>query len=194
MSKLVGITGGIGSGKSYVCRMLEERGYPVYYSDIRAKELTNSHPQIRKELIKLLGEEVYQNNQLNKKFLANHIFTNDSTRMKVNAIIHPIVRNDFKEWIDRQTAPFIFNEAAILMEIGSYESFDCMVVVTADLETRIERTMRRDGITREEVLGRISKQWRDEEKVKFADCVIYNDGRPLEPQLDELEAQLKKIQ
>lgn len=142
MSKLVGITGGIGSGKSYVCRMLEERGYPVYYSDIRAKELTNSHPQIRKELIKLLGEEVYQNNQLNKKFLANHIFTNDSTRMKVNAIIHPIVRNDFKEWIDRQTAPFIFNEAAILMEIGSYESFDCMVVVTADLETRIERTMR----------------------------------------------------
>jgi dephospho-CoA kinase len=183
MAVKIGITGGIGSGKSYVCAILEKMGYPVYYSDLASKQLTVSHPEIRKGLITLLGEEVFQNNELD-----------DFVRQQVNAIIHPVVRADFNNWSQKQTSPVVFNEAAILIETGSYKTLDFLVLVTADQELRIERTMNRDTISREEVLARMSKQWSDEEKMKYVDFVIYNDDRPLLTQLEKMieEIQLKR--
>lgn len=186
MSLKIGITGGIGSGKSYICGILEKMGYSVYYSDKASKQLTVTNETIRKGLIQLLGETVYQNNKLNKEFLASKLFGNDVIREQVNSIIHPVVRADFNKWAEQQTSPIVFNEAAILIETGSYKTLDFTVVVTADKELRIQRTMTRDNISREEVLSRMSKQWEDEEKIKYADFVIYNDERPLLIQLEEM--------
>lgn len=186
----IGITGGIGSGKSYVCGILEKMGYPVYYSDSASKQLTSSNPDIRRGLIDLLGDEIFNGNELNKSLLASRIFSDDTIREQVNQIIHPVVRADFKQWADKQQTPFVFNEAAILIETGSYKTLDYTVLVTADKETRIQRTMQRDDSTREEVLARMAKQWDDEDKVRYADFIIYNDERPLLAQLEELESLL----
>jgi dephospho-CoA kinase len=183
----IGITGGIGSGKSYICGILEKMGYPVYYSDKASKQLTIMNETIRKGLIQLLGETVYQNNELNKEFLASKIFQDDSIREKVNAIIHPVVRADFNKWAESQKTPIVFNEAAILIETGSYKTLDFTIVVTAVKENRIQRTMKRDNISREDVLARMDKQWEDEEKIKHADFVVYNDERPLLVQLEKME-------
>lgn len=188
----VGITGGIGSGKSYVCGILEKMGYPVYYSDKASKQLTVTNAEIRYGLIKLLGDELFDGNELNKTLLASRIFSDDVIREQVNQIIHPIVRADFKRWAEEQQAPFVFNEAAILIETGAYKTLDYTVLVTADKETRIQRTIERDGVSREEVLARMAKQWEDEEKTRHADFLIYNDGRPLLAQLEELESRLRK--
>ena len=182
----IGITGGIGSGKSYICGIFEKMGYPVYYSDKASKQLTLTNDKIREGLIQLLGKTVYQNNELNKEFLASRLFQDDVIRTQVNAIIHPVVRADFSEWAERQKTPLVFNEAAILIETGSYRTLDFTVVVTADKEIRIQRTMTRDNISREEVLSRMSKQWADEEKIKHADFIVYNDERPLLIQLEEM--------
>lgn len=188
----VGITGGIGSGKSYVCGILEKMGYPVYYSDMESKRLTVTNETIREGLIELLGENAYQNNELNKEFLASRIFQDDAVRIKVNEIIHPVVRADFKSWAEKQKTSVVFNEAAILIETGSYKTLDFTVLVTADKDIRIKRTMQRDGISGEEVLSRMSKQLEDEEKIKHVDFVIYNDERPLLTQLEELEKMVVK--
>lgn len=188
----VGITGGIGSGKSYVCGILEKMGYPVYYSDKASKQLTVTNAEIRYGLIKLLGDELFDGNELNKTLLASRIFSDDVIREQVNQIIHPVVRADFKRWAEEQQAPFVFNEAAILIETGAYKTLDYTVLVTADKETRIQRTIERDGVSREEVLARMAKQWEDEEKARHADFLIYNDGRPLLAQLEELESRLRK--
>lgn len=185
-----GITGGIGSGKTYVCRILEKMGYPVYYSDTESKRLTATNPVIREGLTDLLGEEVFRGGELNKTFLATEIFRDDSIREQVNHLIHPVVRADFHKWAEHQKSPVVFNEAAILIETGTYKTLDFTVLVTADKELRIHRTIERDGISREEVLARMSKQWEDEEKMKYADFVIYNDDRPL---LIQLEDMLKMI-
>lgn len=183
----IGITGGIGSGKSYIGSIFEKMGYPVYYSDKASKQLTVTNDTIRNGLIRLLGETVYQNNELNKAFLASKLFQDDAIREQVNAIIHPVVRADFNEWAERQKTPLVFNEAAILIETGSYRTLDFTVVVTADKEIRIQRTMTRDNISREEVLARMSKQWEDEEKIKYTDFLVYNDERPLLTQLEAIE-------
>lgn len=186
MAFKVGITGGIGSGKSYVCQILEKLNYPVYYSDAASKILTDTHPIIQQGLLDLIGEEVYVDGKLNKPFLASKIFQDDELRMKVNALIHPIVRQDFSDFASSHSPGIVFNEAAILFETGAFKTLDFNVLVTADLEIRIERTMLRDGLSREEVLQRIAKQWEDEKKMELADFVIYNDGRPLLEQIDQL--------
>lgn len=186
----IGITGGIGSGKTYVCQLLEKMGFPVYYSDIASKKLTETNSSIRENLLHLLGESVYINGQLNKPFLAEKIFHDNAIRQQVNAIIHPVVRNDFNEWAQQQNTRYVFNEAAILIETGSYKTLDFVVLVTAEKSLRIQRAMKRDGSTQEQVEERISKQWEDEEKMKYADFVIYNDHRPLVCQIEKMLAQL----
>lgn len=183
----VGVTGGIGSGKSYVCGILEKMGYPVYYSDKESRRLTVTSNVIRTGLIDLLGEEIYLRNELNKSLLASEIFQNDDIREKVNQLIHPVVRADFHVWAERQTSSLVFNEAAILIETGAYQTLDYTVLVTADKDIRIQRTMQRDRISKEEVVSRMAKQWEDEEKIKYADFVVYNDERPLLVQLEKLE-------
>lgn len=180
----VGITGGIGSGKSYVCKIIKQLGYPVFDSDSEAKELTNSHPIIKKKLIQLLGAEVYQNHELNRVYLASRLFGDDAMREKINAIIHPIVRETFKTWSKEQNSKIVFNEAAILIETGSYKQFDKLILVTAPLKLKIKRVVERDSISIEEVEARISTQFTDEVKRQYADFIIENDGRPVLPQIE----------
>jgi len=188
----VGITGGIGSGKSYVAAIIEKMGYPVYYSDVESKQLVDVDPEIRKALIGLLGSEVYTPVGLNRPFLAEQIFRSDDLREQVNAIIHPHVRARFEQWAHEAGSALVFNEAAILFETGSYRQFDRMILVTAPEELKLSRVMRRDGVSLEEVQQRMSKQWSDDQKVKLADYVIINDGRPLLEQVERVVADLEK--
>jgi dephospho-CoA kinase len=189
--KKIGITGGIGSGKSFVANIIEKMGYPVYYSDVRSKELTNTHPIIRQGLIELVGENVYFEGELDKKILASAIFSNDELRMKVNQLIHPIVRQDFEDWAKAQTSDLIFNEAAILFETGAYRNFDATVLIYAPIELRLKRVLKRDIITKEEVLARINNQMSDEEKLKMTPYSILNDGES--PLLKQIEEVIEKI-
>jgi dephospho-CoA kinase len=192
--KRIGITGGIGSGKSFVATIIERMGYPVYYSDVRSKELTNAHPLIRQGLIDLVGENVYFGGELDKKVLASAIFSNDEIRMKVNQLIHPIVRQDFEDWAKAQTSDLIFNEAAILFETGAYRNFDATILVYAPEELRLKRVLKRDIITKEEVLARMNNQMNDNEKRKMTPYSILNDGEsPLLKQLEEVIERLKIV-
>jgi dephospho-CoA kinase len=189
----VGITGGIGSGKSIVCKILEVMHFPVYYSDERSKDIVNTNPFVRQKLIKLMGENVYLNNQLNAPFLAKKIFEDDTIRLKVNEIIHPIVRQAFADWSEIQNSPVVFNEAAILFETGAYQLMDATILVTAPLELKINRVIQRDRCSKEQVLERMSKQWDDEQKIPLADFVLINDDiQPLLNQIEILIFQLYK--
>lgn len=189
--KTIGLTGGIGSGKTIVARILEAMGYPVYYSDLRSKQLTNENTLIREGLITLFGYEVYDDGELNRTFLAEKIFNDDSLRKKVNDLIHPVVRNDFELWRAGRTTSIVFNEAAILFETGAFKRFDSNVLVVAPKELRIKRVMARDFVKKEEVELRISKQWSDDKKIDLADFVIVNDDH--KPLIDQVEKMLEKL-
>jgi dephospho-CoA kinase len=173
----VGITGGIGSGKTTVCRMFEVLGVPVYYADDRAKALMQNDVSIKAKLTDLFGAEVYtETGQLNRKFIADSAFTNPKVLAQLNAIVHPAVFNDSQQWFaSHENKPYTLYEAAILFETGSYLFMDKTIVVFAPLEDRIERTMKRDNVSREEVMERVSKQMPEEEKMAKADYVIYNN-------------------
>ena len=193
MKVRVGLTGGIGSGKSFVAQVIEKMGYPVYYSDTASKELVNMDPEMREALIALLGSDAYTDNGLNRSFLAERIFHSDTLREKVNAIIHPRVRRHFNEWASLVQGNIVFNEAAILFETGAYRTFTTMILVTAPEATRVERVMKRDGSTEAEVRQRMSKQWPDEQKMQLTQHVIQNDGRPLLIQIEKIIDDLEKI-
>ena len=189
--KRIGLTGGIGSGKSFIAKILEHMGFTVYYSDLRSKELTKSNPSIKTGLISLFGEEVYSDNELNTQLVATKIFQNEEMRQKVNELIHPIVRKDFDNWAMNQKSALVFNEAAILFETGAYRNFDATILVCAPMELKIQRVMKRENCSKEDVLARMSKQWSDEEKMKLADFVINNDE--CNPILTQLELVLAKL-
>lgn len=177
MSIKLGITGGIGSGKSMVSHLLEIMGIPVYIADIEAKRLTATDSEIRSELIALLGEEVYQNGELNKPFLANYLFSAPEHAQKVNSIIHPRVKEDFRQWAEANASlPIIAMEAAILIEAGFVNDVDYIVMVYAPLELRIERATKRDNSSREAIIRRIESQMSDEEKKARAHYTIINDN------------------
>jgi dephospho-CoA kinase len=185
--KRIGLTGGIGSGKSFIAQIIEHMGYPVYYSDARAKGLTKSNPTIKMGLISLFGEQVYEGDQLNSELIASKIFNDDELRTTVNELIHPIVRADFENWALNQKSAMVFNEAAILFETGSYRNFDATILVCAPTESKIERVMKRENCSKEEVMARMSKQWLDEDKRKLADYSILNDNHtPILIQLEEI--------
>jgi dephospho-CoA kinase len=182
----IGLSGGIGSGKSTIAKVLEKMGYPVFYSDQVAKRLYDEHPVLQKHLVDLLGPEVYLNGQLNKQFLAEQLFSNAELKAQVSALVHPIVRSVFESWAQQQSSDLVFNEAAILFETGAYLLFDATVLVMAPLEIRIERVQKRDSISREEVLKRIANQWTDAKKMELTPHYIINDGRPLLLQIEKL--------
>jgi dephospho-CoA kinase len=184
----LGITGGIGSGKSVVSRLLETMGIPVYLSDTESKRLTVTDRHIRRELIALLGEEVYLNGELNKPLLANYLFSDPEHARKVNGIIHPRVKADFRQWAEkRKNAPLIAMEAAILIEAGFAGEVDHIVMVYAPVDIRIERAMKRDGSSKEAITGRIRHQMSDEEKRAKAHYTILNDGtQAIIPQVENL--------
>ena len=185
--KRIGITGGIGAGKSLVAEIIKAMGYPVYNSDERAKELTESNPKIKEGLIHLFGEEIYQNGTLNKFALAQAIFSDESLREKVNALIHPIVREDFNLWALAQNNSLVFNESAILFETGSFKNFDAIILVYAPKELRIKRIMKRDNCSENEVLKRMNSQFSDEEKYQLTEFRVLNDEQtPLLVQVEKI--------
>lgn len=190
----IGITGGIGSGKSVVSRLLEVMGIPVYISDVESKRLTQSDAVIREKLISLLGEEVYRGGELNKPFLASYIFTHPDNAKLVNAIIHPRVKDDFRRWVtEHNDCRIVGMESAILVEAGFAGEVDFVVMVYAPLEVRLHRAMKRDSSPKELILKRIQSQMDDEEKRLHAHYVIKNDDESmLFPQVMELISLLEK--
>jgi len=193
----IGITGGIGCGKSYVSAKMRLRGIPVYDSDTRAKLITATNPVIKMELTRLVGPTLYCPcgcGVLQKEVLAKFIFGNSDNLAKVNAIIHPRVKEDFRQWADEQKGKdFCILESAILFESGFDGEVDFKVCVDAPLELRIRRCMERDKTTREAVVERINNQMDQAEKCSKADFVIVNDGvQALEPQIDALLEKCKK--
>lgn len=182
--KSIGITGGIGSGKSVVSHFFRILGFPVYDSDSEAKRLMNMHPEIRSSLIGMFGPGVYVGEELNKLFLANHIFGNLLLLQKINEIVHPVVRKDFESWCTRQKTAFVFMESAILLESGFETAVDEVWVVTAPERIRVRRVMDRNKCSEEEVKQRISVQLDEAEKCRKAHFIIRNDDRePLIPQI-----------
>lgn len=189
MAIRIGITGGIGSGKSVVAHLLEVMGIPVYISDAEAKRLMLDDPGIRQGLTDLLGTAVYlPDGSLNKPLLASYLFASAGHARQVNCIIHPRVRDDFRLWVrQRASLPVVGMESAILVEAGFAEEVDKVVMVYAPLEVRIARAMRRDEASRSQIERRIRGQMDDEAKRGLADFVIINDGRrALIPQVREL--------
>lgn len=184
----IGITGGIGSGKSVVSHLLELMGVPVYISDVKARSLMLKDGQIRQGLINLLGEDVYMNQELNKQLLASYLFANPSHAALVNALVHPRVKEDYRHWTKEQLCcPLVGIESAILFEAGFQEEVDVVVMVYAPEEVRIIRAMQRDAVSYEDVVKRVRSQISDEEKRKRADEIIINDGKtPLIPQVVNL--------
>ena len=189
----IAITGGIGSGKSYISNILQEYGIPIYNTDDEAKRLMVSDEGIRHDLIALLGEEVYVEGTLNKSLLASYLFADAENAARINSIVHPRVKLDFCRWLEQHTDKEIVGmECAILFEAGFDDAVDSVVMVYAPEALRVERAMKRDHATEAQIRSRIAAQLDDEEKRKRADYVIYTDGSiPLDSQLSTLIAQLK---
>lgn len=190
----IAITGGIGSGKSYVSHLLEDMNIPVYNADNEAKRLTVSDEGIRSELVALLGEEVYKEGALNRPLLASYLFSDPAHAAQINAVIHPRVRKDFAAWAERlQGCEMAGMESAILYEASFEDTVDAVVMVYAPVDLRVQRAMYRDGASEEQVRARIAAQMDDDEKCRRADFTVVNDGvRPLLPQLNAVIEQLKR--
>lgn len=182
----IGITGGIGAGKSYVSQLLQTLGVRVYDCDAQAKRLMNESPELRQRLKALVGEGVYDEHGLVRPVLADYLFASPEHAAKVNAIVHPVVRADFRHWTSIQDAMAVAMESAILYESGFDAEVDCVLFVDAPQELRIARAMRRDGTTRSQVERRIAMQHTDEYKSR-ATWVCHNDGSA------DLLCQLKEI-
>lgn len=191
--KTIGITGGIGSGKSFICQILRIIGYPVFYADKAAKEVYFD-PLVKEKVIKLLGPEAYSSDhEINREFISRQVFINSALLIQLNAIIHPEVRNKWNDWVSKQDAKLVFQEAAILFETGGYKNFDYTILVTADKSIRIERVIQRDQISKDAVLARMEKQWPDSTKIKLCDFIIENnDHDMILPQLNAILNELLK--
>lgn len=188
-AKIIGITGGIGSGKSTVSKFIEEAGFPVYYSDVRAKTIVNDDTELKKNIKTLLGENSYDRNGFyNRQYVGEIIFNDEELRLKLNSLIHPAVKIDFETWVFQQTTPFVFKETALLFELKLNKNCYKSVLVTADDNCRLKRVMDRDHKTYREVEAIMTKQMPEKEKIKFADFVIYNNEG-----LKELKRQTDKI-
>lgn len=174
--KIIGITGGIGAGKSTAAKFIAEAGFPVYNSDQRAKDLYEESPEIKKQLIEWYGQDIYTKNSLNREKLAKIIFSNETELKRINALIHPAVAKDFEQWKNAQNSHFVFKESAILFESGSYKDCDFVLTISAPIEKRIKRASQRDQSTREAIQQRIDKQMSDQTRENLADYRIYNDG------------------
>lgn len=194
MALTVGITGGIGSGKSIICEIFRLLNVPVFEADLEAKKLIHSNSVIKTGLIDLFGEAIYTaNGTVNRKELANIIFNDENQLAKVNELVHPVVRGEFKNWLEKQSAPYIIHEAAILFESGFYKMMDYTILVSAPENIRIERVSKRDKTTPEHVKERIQKQWTDKQKRELATLEIKNDNKELLiPQIIEIDKQIRK--
>jgi len=175
----VGITGGIGSGKSIVAKVFETLGVPVYYADTASKRLMNEDEDLKQQISKEFGEASYIDGQLNRSYLSSIVFNNPDKLAMLNAIVHPATILDAEKWMLQQKTPYAIKEAAIIFESGSQEYLDKIIGVYAPTAIRIQRTMQRDKVTREEVLSRMNKQIDEEIKMRLCDYVITNDEQQL---------------
>lgn len=189
----VGVTGGIGSGKSTVCRMFGVLGIPVFSSDDEGKRLLAEDPEVRNALTAAFGGEIFVNEVLDRKALGALVFNDRDALERLSAIVHPAVRAAFNVWAEKQQAPYVINEAAILVETGGYKHLDHLVVVAAPEAERIARVMRRDDTTEEQVRARMSNQTDDATRAAVADSIIVNDGKAMViPQVLVVYEQLKQ--
>ncbi len=174
----LGVTGGIGSGKSVVCDVLRLHNIPIFDADREAKKLNDTSPVIREKLINNFGPDLYRNNRLDRKKLAHLIFNNEENLRKTNAIIHPELAKHFNKWVNqREHHAVVAIDAAVLYEAGFQSLLDKTILVMAPREIRIERAAKRDRLSQEQITARANSQMNDEEKVKLADFIIRNDGR-----------------
>jgi dephospho-CoA kinase len=190
---LVGITGGIGSGKSTVCKLFSLLGIPVYTADERAKWLMAQDPELRNQISNIFGEAAYSSTgELNRTFLAESVFPNPEKIAQLNALVHPAVKKDFEQWIASQTAPYLIKEAALLFETGAAKALDYVINVSSPLRIRTARILLRDPHRSEEQVNQIiNQQLPDEEKNELADfCIKNTDNKLLIPQVLEIHEQL----
>lgn len=173
--KIVGLTGGIGSGKSTVARMFELLNVPVYYADLEAKKLLNESDTIKDGMRQLFGENAYIDNVLNRAYIAEIVFKDKEKLNALNDLIHPKVQNHFLKWVAEQRTPYIIQENPLIFEKQQQDVFDKIITVTADKELRIERVMARDSVSKDQVLDRMANQMEDREKIASADYVISNE-------------------
>ena len=171
---IVGLTGGIGSGKTTVARQFEQLGIPIYIADDEAKKLMVTSKIIKRKLVALLGDEVYINGELNRAYIANIIFKNKDYLNKMNAIVHPKVGQHFKKWANNQQAPYVIKEAAIIFENNSYDQYDYIITVVAPKDVRIQRLLKRDNTSIEKVEAIMKNQWNDADKIALSSYVIEN--------------------
>ena len=184
---IVGLTGGIGTGKTTVANMFIELGIPIYIADVEAKKLMNSSKVIKRELIQLFGTNAYSDGKINKAFLADKIFNDKDLLVEMNAVIHPKVKTHFKKWIKIQRSLYVIYEAAILFENGGYKECDYIITVTAPETVRIQRIIQRDNSTKQSVRAIMDNQWNDAKKVKLSHFVIENK------ELSQTAKQVKNI-
>jgi dephospho-CoA kinase len=190
----VGITGGIGSGKSTVARIFEQLGIPVYYADKEAKVLMNDNEELKQKIIHHFGKDCYKNGQLDRSFLATQVFSNAEALATLNSLVHPITLKHAEVWLNHQTTPYAIKEAALIFESGGQEFLDVVLGVSAPKALRIQRSMKRDGSSREQVLSRMERQMDEEIKMRLCDYVIVNDGRTaLLPQILMINNKLKSL-
>lgn len=194
MTKIIGLTGGIGSGKSTVASFFKELGVPVYIADDEAKKLMED-PEIVSKVQSVFDENVIENNALNRKKIAELVFSAPEKLKKLNSVIHPEVKKHFLSWVKlNNNHPFVIKEAAILFESGTYKDCDKIIVVTAPEAVRIQRVMSRDKVSEDQVLERIKNQWTDEKKIQLSDYVIQNtDFESTKRNVVKILKELKKM-
>jgi dephospho-CoA kinase len=191
---IIGITGGIGSGKSTLSNLLRAEGYSVYDTDLEARRLQNEHSAMVKKMTDLFGKDIYTEKGLNRSALGKIVFAKPELLIKLNAIVHPLVMEDFKNWVqNRYPKKILFVESAILYESGFNKLVDKVILITASESTRINRVMKRDGVTSEHVRARMSNQIPEEEKLSRADYVIHSDdNHPLVDKMRKIIEELKQ--
>lgn len=189
----IGITGGIGSGKSYVCQILEKMGYAIFYSDLEAKKLMIQNKELIQQIKNIIGGHAYLDNELNKPIIRNFLFQNEVNKEKLNSLIHPFVYQEFEKWASSIQKEIVFNESALLFETDSYKRFNKTILVTAPEEIRIERLIKRDSLNIEEIKKRFNAQLNDSIKSKKADYIIENDDKKLIiPQINKMLEQIRR--
>ena len=187
----LGITGGIGSGKTTVAKVFEVLGIPVYYADDAAKRLMNTDEKLKEKIQLQFGNDVYKDGRLDRKYLAEIVFKNPEKLQLLNALVHPATLKDAERWMQDQSTAYSLKEAALIFESGAQEQLDYVIGVTAPAPLRIQRTMQRDGITREEVIARMDKQMDETIKMKLCDFVIKNEEQEmLIPQVLQMHEKL----
>jgi dephospho-CoA kinase len=190
----IGITGGIGSGKSTVARIFEVLGIPVYYADREARRIMHEDHHLKEQIIQHFGKTAYDNGQLNNKYLAAIVFNDREKLDLLNSLVHPATIRDSETWMKKQTTPYAIKEAALIFESHSQEYLDYIIGVSAPQTLRIHRTMQRDGITRDAVLARMNKQIQEIIKMRLCDFIIHNDEQqPVIPQVVALHEKLVEM-